>query len=125
VTKKTPPPPLQPMQRLITEPGKAWVLTQVNAEGESRSRAISGLIVRPLESGGSLVTPLDLGPHNMASYTVYDYAKSTDNNTGKIFFSSNGAKFEVRALKLEDANWLFPGEEFMSLKQLNDAVIQN
>lgn len=125
MTKKTPPPPLQPVQKLITDPGKAWVLTQVDPEGKTRSRAISGLILRPLESGGALVTPLDLGPHNIRTYTVYDYAKSTNNNTGKISFSSSGTKFEVRALRLEDADWLFPGEDFLSLKQLNDAVIQN
>lgn len=116
---------VQPRQKFVTDPGKAWVLTQVDREGKSRSRAISGLYLRSIESGGLQVTPLDLGTHNIASYTTYDYAKSTDNNTGKILFSSNGTRFEVRALRLEDADWLYPGEEFISLRQLNDAVIQD
>lgn len=125
MTKKTPPSPLRPVQKLVTDPDRAWVITQVDPEGKTRSRAISGLVLRPLETGGLLVTPLDLGPHNIASYTVYDYAKSTDNNAGKITFSSRGTKFEVRALTLADADWLFPGEEFLSLRQLNEATLTN
>jgi hypothetical protein len=114
-----------PRQKLVTETGKAWVLTQLDREGASRSRAIRGLILRPTESEGLRVTPLDLGVHNIRTYVTYDYAKSTNNNTGKITFSSRGTKFEVRALTLEDADWLFPGEEFLSLRQLNEATLAN
>lgn len=124
MTKKTPQ-EVQPRQKLVTDPGKTWVLTQVDREGASRSRTISGLILRPIESGGLQVTPLDLGVHNIRTYVVYDYAKSTDNNAGKITFSSRGTKFEVRALTLADADWLFPGEEFLSLRQLNEATLTN
>lgn len=110
---------------LVTDPEKTWVLTSTGPDEEPVSRAISGLSIRPIESGGLEITPLDLGVHNIRTYVVYDYAKSTDNNTGKITFSSRGTKFVVRALTLADADWLFPGEEFLSLKQLNEATRQN
>jgi hypothetical protein len=110
---------------LVTDPGKTWVLTSTAPDEEPVYRAISGLSIRPIESGGVEVTPLDLGVHNIRTYVTYDYAKSTNNNTGKITFSSRGTKFEVRALTLEDADWLFPGEEFLSLRQLNEAALAN
>lgn len=115
----------QRQKLLVTNPGKTWVLTATNPEGEAVSRAISGLLIAPIKSGGLEITPQDLGTHNIRTYLVYDYAKSTDNNTGKITFSSRGTKFVVRALTLEDADWLFPGQEFLSLKQLNEATLAN
>jgi hypothetical protein len=121
--RNTKEPPRQTL--LVTDPEKTWVLTSTSPGEEPVSRAISGLSIKPIESGGLEITPLDLGTHNIRTYLVYDYAKSTNNNTGKITFSSRGTKFEVRALTLEDADWLFPGREFLSLRQLNEATLEN
>ena len=122
---KQEPQPGRPVKMLVIDPGKVWILTSTYRDEPPRMRAISGLSIKALDSGGLEVTPLDLGEHNVATYTVYDYAKSTNNNTGRISFSSSGTKFEVRALTLADADWLFPGEEFMTLKQLNETALAN
>lgn len=110
---------------LLIDPGKVWVLTSTDRTGHTQSRAISGIYLEPRPQGGLRVTPVDLGEHNVREYIVYDYTKSTNNNTGKISFSSSGTKFEVRALALEDSNWLFPGQDFLTLDQLNAAVINS
>jgi hypothetical protein len=31
----------------------------------------------------------------------------------------------VRAIALDDADWLFPGRDFLTLKQLNDTALES
>lgn len=123
-SKKSTQPQQESPTRLLTQQGVVWVITGTDRENRTASLAIRGLYVKPLSGGGLAVTPIYLGDRNVPTYTVYDYAKSTNDNAGRISFSSNGTKFEVRALTLADADWLFPGQDFLTLKQLTDAVIQ-
>lgn len=112
-------------QVVVRQTGKAWVLVETREDGGQYKRAVSGLHLSLFDSGTIDVMPLDLGENNLRVYRTFDYAKSTVDNAGRIFFSSSNSKYEVRALLLEDADWLFPGQEFSDLELLNDAALRN
>lgn len=107
---------------LVHDPDTPWVLTSTTPSGFTRARVITGLIRSQDALGRVRVTPLTLDPAGTTDYLVSYYRKSVDDNTGKILFSSNGTRFEVRALRLEDSSWLFPGRQFADLAELIAAV---
>ena len=118
-------PTQEPTYALVTDPGTVWVLTVSRQGEEPTHRAISGLQLTRYPSGSVDVMPLDLGANNLQTYQTFDYTQSTNKNTGRISFSSNDAEYEVRAIALDDADWLFPGRDFLTLKQLNDTALES